>query len=134
MNSGSPSSSSNRLLEFRLPIQPHFIASLDVSRVTVPVPAGTTNKQRKNILLIYLVVYSQIPQLWLYLNISSFISRSEQEHEFLAMQRVEFEKFCKELIDLHRERMYNLEMQFLQDKHSLKRGLYAPLMSTVNPL
>lgn len=38
------------------------------------------------------------------------------------MQRVEFEKFCKELIELHRERMYNLEMQFLQDKHGLKRG------------
>ena len=38
------------------------------------------------------------------------------------MQRVEFEKFCKELIELHRERMYNLEMQFLKAKHSLKRG------------
>ncbi len=38
------------------------------------------------------------------------------------MQRVEFEKFCKELIELHRERMYNLEMQFLQAKHGLKRG------------
>lgn len=99
----------------------------------VPVPACTTNKQTKKILLAYLVVYSKNAQLWLYWNISSFISRAEQEHEFLAMQRVEFEKFCKELIDLHRERMYNLEMQFLQDKHKLKRGLYAPLISTVNP-
>lgn len=79
------------------------------------------------------MVYSQNAQLRLYWNISSFISRAAQEHEFLAMQRVEFEKFCKELIDLHRERMYNLEMQFLQDKHKLKRGLYAPLISTVNP-
>lgn len=93
-------------------------------------PVPQTNKQTKKILLVYLVVYSQTAQLWLYLNISSFISLAEQEHEFLAMQRVEFEKFCKELIDLHRERMYNLEMQFLQDKHSLKRGLYTPLISS----
>ncbi|XP_068721783.1 STE20-like serine/threonine-protein kinase [Montipora capricornis] len=50
------------------------------------------------------------------------VSQRQAEHEFLAMQQVEFEKFCKELIELHRERMYNLEMQFLQDKHQLKRG------------
>ena len=40
------------------------------------------------------------------------------------MQRVEFEKFCKDLIELHRERMYNLEMEFLKAKHSLKRGTF----------
>ncbi|KAL9984056.1 hypothetical protein ACROYT_G006312 [Oculina patagonica] len=55
------------------------------------------------------------------------VSQRQAEHEFLAMQRVEFEKFCKELIELHRERMYNLEMQFLQAKHGLKRGHEAEL-------
>ncbi|XP_074614621.1 serine/threonine-protein kinase 10-like [Acropora palmata] len=50
------------------------------------------------------------------------VSQRQAEHEFLAMQQVNFEKFCKELIELHRERMYNLEMQFLQNKHGLKRG------------
>jgi len=45
------------------------------------------------------------------------------------MQRVEFEKFCKELIELHRERMYNLEMQFLKAKHSLKRGTFLLLFT-----
>lgn len=50
------------------------------------------------------------------------LSQRQAEHEFLAMQQVNFEKFCKELIELHRERMYNLEMQFLQNKHGLKRG------------
>jgi len=55
------------------------------------------------------------------------VSQRQAEHEFLAMQRVEFEKFCKELIELHRERMYNLEMQFLKAKHSLKRGHEAEL-------
>lgn len=49
------------------------------------------------------------------------------------MQRVEFEKFCKELIELHRERMYSLEMQFLKAKHGLKRstllGLGLPVSS-----
>lgn len=50
------------------------------------------------------------------------VSQRQAEHEFLAMQRVEFEKFCKELIELHRERMYSLEMQFLKAKHGLKRS------------
>lgn len=48
------------------------------------------------------------------------------------MQRAEFEKFCKELIELHRERMYNLEMQFLQAKHGLKRGMWGATSMVAN--
>ena len=80
-----------------------------------PAPSLTTRTfmhptKRESSLLVILTFLSRV---------LSFL----QEHEFLAMQRVQFEKFCKELIELHRERMYNLEMRFLQDKHGLKRGL-----------
>lgn len=50
------------------------------------------------------------------------VSQRQAEHEFLAMQQADFERFTKELIELHREKMYSLEMQFLKAKHALKRG------------
>lgn len=46
-----------------------------------------------------------------------------QEHEFLAMQQTEFEKFYKQTIDLHRQKMFEMEMQFLESKHERKRGM-----------
>lgn len=49
------------------------------------------------------------------------VSQRQAEHEFLAMQQAEFERFTKELVELHREKMYAMEMQFLKAKHTLKR-------------
>ena len=40
------------------------------------------------------------------------------------MQMMAFERFCKQLNDLNRDRMYNLEMKCLDSKHSLKRSQF----------
>ncbi|KAK3704747.1 hypothetical protein QZH41_009751, partial [Actinostola sp. cb2023] len=50
------------------------------------------------------------------------LSHRQAEHEFLAMQQTEFEKFYKQMIDLHRQKMFEMEMQFLESKHERKRA------------
>ncbi|EDO48741.1 predicted protein, partial [Nematostella vectensis] len=50
------------------------------------------------------------------------LSHQQAEHEFQAMQQVEFEKFYKQMIDLHRQKMFEMEMHFLESKHERKRA------------
>lgn len=40
------------------------------------------------------------------------------------MQQAEFEKFYKQMVDLHRQKMFEMEMNFLNSKHEQKRGMW----------
>lgn len=49
------------------------------------------------------------------------------------MQQTEFEKFYKQMIDLHRQKMFEMEMQFLESKHERKRGMSNYVLRCTTP-